>query len=147
VTRTFHGRDLFSPPAAHLAAGVALDELGPPVDPGELVQLELPEPDVGHNRIRATVLYVDRFGNMQLNLTREHLEQADVLPGITVELELALERYYAVVARTFADARPGDIILYEDAYRNVSIAINGGSAAEMFGVAAGQEVRIHLRTP
>jgi S-adenosylmethionine hydrolase len=112
-----------------------------------LVRLEVPEPDVGQNRIRATVLYVDRFGNTQLNLTREHLEQADVSPGIRVELELALERYYAVTARTFADARPGDIILYEDAYRNISIAINGGSAAEMFGIGPGQEVRIHLRTP
>jgi S-adenosylmethionine hydrolase len=39
------------------------------------------------------------------------------------------------------------VILYEDAYRNISIAINGGSAAELFGVAPGQEVRIHLRTP
>jgi S-adenosylmethionine hydrolase len=147
VSRTFHGRDLFSPAAAHLAVGVALDRLGPPVDPQALVRIDVPEPEVGQNRIRATVLYVDRFGNMQLNLSREHLEQAGVLPGVTVELELALERYYAVAARTFADARPGDIILYEDAYRNVSIAINGGSAAEMFGVAAGQEVRIHLRTP
>ena len=64
-----------------------------------------------------------------------------------VELEFALERYYAVAARTFADARPGEVILYEDAYRNISIAINGGNAAELFGVAPGQEVRIHLRTP
>jgi len=70
-----------------------------------------------------------------------------VLPGVTVELELALERYYAVAARTFADAAPGDIILYEDAYRNVAVAIRGGNAAELFGVAAGQEVRIHLRSP
>jgi S-adenosylmethionine hydrolase len=147
VSRTFHGRDLFSPAAAHLACGVALEELGPPIDPQALVRIDVPVPEVGQNRIRATVLYVDRFGNMPLNLTREHLEQADVLPGVTVELELALERYYAVAARTFADARPGDIILYEDAYRNVSIAINGGNAAEMFGASAGQEVRIHLRTP
>jgi S-adenosyl-L-methionine hydrolase (adenosine-forming) len=147
VSRTFHGRDLFSPAAAHLACGVALEELGPPVDPQALVRIDVPVPEVGQNRIRATVLYVDRFGNMPLNLTREHLEQADVLPGVTVELELALERYYAVAARTFADARPGDIILYEDAYRNISIAINGGNAAEMFGASAGQEVRIHLRTP
>jgi S-adenosyl-L-methionine hydrolase (adenosine-forming) len=147
VSRTFHGRDLFSPAAAHLARGVPLDELGPPVDPQALVRLDVPSPEVGQNRIRATVLYIDHFGNMQLNLTREHLEQADVLPGLTVELELALERYYATTARTFADARPGDIILYEDAYRNVAIAINGGSAAALFGVSAGQDVRIHLRKP
>ena len=147
VSRTFHGRDLFAPAAAHLARGVPLDELGPPIDPQALVRLDVPKPEIGQNRIRATVLYVDHFGNMQLNLTREDLEQADVLPGLTVELELALERFYATTARTFGDARPGDIILYEDAYRNVSIAINGGSAAELFGVSAGQEVRIHLRKP
>ena len=147
VSRTFHGRDLFSPAAAHLARGVAIGELGPPIDPQALVRIDVPKPEVGQNRIRATVLYVDHFGNIELNLTREQLEGADVHPGVTVELELALERYYATAARTFADAGPGDIILYEDAYKNVAIAISGGSAAEMFGVGAGEEVRIHLRTP
>jgi S-adenosylmethionine hydrolase len=147
VSRTFHGRDLFSPAAAHLVSGVSLDELGPPIDPQALVRIDVPSAEVGQNRVRATVLYVDHFGNIQLNLTREHLEQAGVLPGVTVELELALDRYYAVAARTFADARPGDIILYEDAYRNVAIAISGGKAADMFGVGAGQEVRINLRAP
>jgi S-adenosylmethionine hydrolase len=147
VSRTFHGRDLFSPAAAHLARGVAIEELGPPIDAQALVRIDVPEPEVGHNRIRATVLYVDHFGNIELNLTREQLEQADVHPGVTVELELALDRYYATAARAFADAGPGDIILYEDAYKNVAIAISGGSAAEMFGVGTGDDVRIHLRTP
>jgi S-adenosyl-L-methionine hydrolase (adenosine-forming) len=147
VSRTFHGRDLFSPAAAHLSLGVPLTELGPPIDPGALVRLELPVAEVGQNRIRAAVLYIDHFGNIQLNLKRRHLEEAGVLPGVTVELELALDRYYAVAARTFADARPGDIILYEDSYGNIAIAISGGSAAELFGAVANQEVRIHLRTP
>jgi S-adenosyl-L-methionine hydrolase (adenosine-forming) len=147
VSRTFHGRDLFSPAAAHLALGLSLGELGPPIDPQALVRLDVPAPEVGQNRIRAVVLYVDHFGNMQLNLRREHLEQAGVLPGVTVELELALERYYATAARTFADARAGDIILYEDSYGNIAIAISGGSAAALFKVGAGEEVRIHLRTP
>jgi S-adenosylmethionine hydrolase len=84
---------------------------------------------------------------MQLNLKREHLEDAAVLPGVTVELELALDRYYATAARTFADARAGDIILYEDSYGNIAIAISGGSAAALFGAVPGEEVRIHLRTP
>jgi S-adenosylmethionine hydrolase len=147
VSATFHGRDVFSPVSAHLADGVALEDVGPKIELDSLVRLEVPKPDVTHRRIRASCLYVDRFGNMQLNLTRDNLEQAGVLPGVTVELELALERYYATAARTFADARGGDIILYEDAYRNIAIAINGGSASELFGVGPGQEVRIHLRTP
>jgi S-adenosylmethionine hydrolase len=147
VSRTFHGRDLFSPAAAHLALGVPLAELGPPIDPQALVRIDVPAPEIGRNRIRAVVLYVDHFGNIQLNLRREHLDKAGVEPGVTVELELALDRYYATAARTFADARPGDIILYEDSYGNIAIAINGGSAAALFGAGASQEVRIHLRTP
>jgi S-adenosylmethionine hydrolase len=147
ISRTFHGRDLFAPAAAHLAAGVPLDALGPPVAADALARLDLPEPDVGENRIRATVLYIDRFGNVQLNLTREHLQQAEVTPGTIVEVELALDRYYAVAARTFADARKGDVILYEDSYRNIALAISGGNAADLFGAAPGQEVRIRLRVP
>ena len=147
VSRTFHGRDLFSPAAAHLANGVPLEELGPPLAPDALVRLDIPSPELAATRIGATILYVDAFGNMQLNLTREHLEQVRVVPGTRVELALSTERYYAVAARTFSDARRGDIILYEDAYRNVSIAINGGNAAEMFNARAGQEVRILVDVP
>lgn len=144
VSRTFHGRDLFAPAAAHLSLGVDLAELGPPVDPEALAGLDLPVPEVGTTRIRATVLYVDRFGNVQLNLGREHLDRVDVVPGTKVELELGGERYYAVAARTFADARPGDLILYEDSYRNVAVAISGGNAAEMLQAAAGSDLRINV---
>ncbi len=147
VSRTFHGRDLFAPAAAHLALGVALEELGPPLDPDSLVRLDLPEAEVSAARIRSTVLYIDQFGNMQLNLTREHLEQAGVVPGTRVELELAGEHYYAIAARTFVDARAGDIILYEDSYRNVAIAISRGNAAELLMARPGQELRIHLDRP
>jgi S-adenosylmethionine hydrolase len=144
VSRTFHGRDLFSPAAAHLALGVPLAELGPPIDPDALARLDIPQPEVGATRIHSTVLSIDRFGNVQLNLEREHLEKANIVPGARLELQIGPERYYAVAARTFADARPGDIILYEDAYRNISIAISGGNAAAMFGISEGQDVRIHL---
>jgi S-adenosylmethionine hydrolase len=144
VSATFHGRDIFSPAAAHLASGVAIEELGPAIEPRSLQRLELPQPEVTERRIRARCLYVDRFGNMQLNLTREHLEQLGIEPGRQVELELASERYYAIAARTFADARGGEIILYEDAYENIAIAISGGSAAETFSARSGVDVRIRV---
>jgi S-adenosylmethionine hydrolase len=144
VSRTFHGRDLFAPAAAHLALGVLLADLGPPIDPDALARLDIPQPEVGTTRIHCTVLSIDGFGNVQLNLERSHLDEAGVVPGTRVELQVGPERYYAVAARTFADARPGDIILYEDAYRNISVAISGGSAAAMFGIKDGQDLRIHL---
>jgi S-adenosylmethionine hydrolase len=70
-----------------------------------------------------------------------------VSPGTRVELECRGERYYAVAARTFADARPGDIILYEDSYRNIAIAISRGNAAEMLAVRAGDAVQVRPKVP
>jgi S-adenosylmethionine hydrolase len=144
ISATFHGRDIFSPAAAHLAQGLAIEKLGPAVEVGTLVRIEVPKPDVSDRRIRACCLYIDRFGNMQLNLTREHVERLGIEPGTQVELELATERYYAVAARTFTDARGGEIILYEDAYENIAIAISGGSAAETFSAEQGADVRIQV---
>jgi S-adenosyl-L-methionine hydrolase (adenosine-forming) len=144
VSATFHGRDVFSPAAAHLANGLDLTNLGPAVEPGSLVRLELPQPEISQRRIRATCLYVDRFGNMQLNLTRADLDTCGVEPGHQVEVEHSGDRYYAIAARTFADARGGEIILYTDAYENVALAISNGNAAQTFNVSAGAEIRIRL---
>jgi S-adenosylmethionine hydrolase len=142
ISRTFHGRDLFSPAAAHLARGVPLEELGPPLDPEGLVALDVPEPAFVDRSVVATLLYVDSFGNIALNLTRADVEKMGIVSGTRVELELAGEQYYAVMARTFVDARPGDVILYEDSYSNMSIAISRGSAARMLHASPGQRLRI-----
>jgi S-adenosyl-L-methionine hydrolase (adenosine-forming) len=142
VSHTFHGRDIFSPAAAHLVTGVELGQLGPALDPGSLRRLEVPEPAIGEARIRATVLYVDRFGNVALNVTAEQLSRVGIDPGARVEVEVGFERYFAMAARTFADARTGDIVVYEDAYANIALAINRGSAAQMFSVQVGDELRL-----
>jgi S-adenosylmethionine hydrolase len=142
VASTFHGRDVFAPAAAHLASGVELANLGPQVPSPELVRLELPAPEFGTRRIRATVLDVDRFGNIQLNLTSSDLERVGIEPGSLLEVGVGSERYYAVAVRTFAEVRTGDILLYEDSYGRISIAINQGNAAEMFGAGVGGELEL-----
>ena len=142
ISRTFHGRDLFAPAAAHLANGVPLGALGPPLHPDALVHLDLPRPEFSEERIDATMLYVDSFGNMALNVTRDDLERVGVVPGSRVELDLSGSRYFAVAARTFADARAGDVILYEDSYRNMSIAISNGNAAAMLHAETGEPLTI-----
>jgi S-adenosylmethionine hydrolase len=144
ISRTFHGRDLFSPAAAHLARGVPLEELGPPVDPEGLVQLDVPQLVIAEGSVVATLLYVDSFGNIALNLTRDDVEDLGIASGTRVEIEHAGERYYAVMARTFADARAGDVILYEDSYKNMSLAISRGSAARMLHASPGQGIRITI---
>jgi S-adenosyl-L-methionine hydrolase (adenosine-forming) len=146
VSATFHGRDVFSPAAAHLALGLPLAELGPPIDPEALVRLEVPAPSVSDSSIAATCLYVDRFGNMQLNLRREHLERARIVPGRRVRLEVGGRAEEAVAARTFADAEAGELILYEDSYGSVALAVSRGSAAGRLGAEAGATVTIEVPT-
>ena len=144
VSRTFHGRDLFAPAAAHLAAGLALEKLGPPVDPEELVRLEVPQPEVGQNRIRTVALAVDRFGNVALNLQREQVEHTQLAAGARIELSCGGDRYYAVFARTFGDAPRGSLILYEDSYGSLALAVSRGSAAHLLRVEEGAEIVLDL---
>jgi S-adenosylmethionine hydrolase len=63
-------------------------------------------------------------------------------PGERVEVELPLDRYYATVAETFADAGAGELILYEDSYRMITLAISSGDAATLTGVMIGDTIRI-----
>jgi S-adenosylmethionine hydrolase len=146
VSRTFHGRDLFAPAAAHLAAGVELGELGPPLDPDELVRLDVPQAEVGQNRIRAVAVVVDRFGNVALNLRREHLEHPELAAGTRVEVSCRGDRFYAVFARTFGDTPRGSLILYEDSYGSLALAVSRGSAAELLRVEEGGEIVLDLAT-
>ena len=144
VSRTFHARDVFAPAAAHLATGVAISELGPAVDPATLIRLEVPDPDVRRTQISAQVLSVDRFGNVATNVRREHIDALGLADGDRVEVRFALDGYYAFVAGTFADAAPGELILYEDSNGLVTLAISRGDAARLTGAASGDELRISV---
>jgi len=142
VSRTFHARDIFAPAAAHLAVGVPIAELGPPLDPGSLVRIELPRAEVGRSQVRGSVLIVDRFGNVATNVRRAEIDALGLTEGDRVEVRLQLDRYYAVLAGTFADAPAGELIMYEDSYGLVTLAISQGNAARLTGVAPGDELRV-----
>jgi S-adenosylmethionine hydrolase len=142
VSRTFHARDVFAPAAAHLAAGISIEQLGPAIDPSELARVHVPDPQVGQAQISATVVGVDRFGNVATNMRSDHVEDLGVQHGDRVEVRLTFERYYATLADTFADAAPGELILYEDSYGLITLAISNGNAARLTGVGPGDELRI-----
>jgi len=144
VSRTFHARDIFAPAAAYLATGISFDDLGGEIDAATLVRLRLPEPDVGTNHMRATVMAVDRFGNLELNLTAVHIDSAALAPGDRVELHFGSNSYYAIVAQTFEDANRGDLIVYEDSYGAYAVAISGGDASRLLDAGPGDELTILL---
>jgi S-adenosyl-L-methionine hydrolase (adenosine-forming) len=142
VSKTFHARDIFAPVAAHLAAGAHFDDLGDEVDPATLVRLELPVPRVEAAVLRATIMDIDRFGNLQLNVSSREIAELGVVRGARVELRFALSSYYAVVGETYAAAAHGELIVYEGSFGSYEIGINGGSAAMLTEAAHGDLVQI-----
>jgi S-adenosyl-L-methionine hydrolase (adenosine-forming) len=142
VSATFHGRDLFAPVAAALAAGAPLAGAGRPIEPSELVALELPAARVAEGALVAHVLAVDRFGNVTLDALHEQLGAAGLRLGHTAVVSIEGEEHDAHYASTFADVGAGELLLYEDAYRTLALAVNRGSAADRMGVGPDDEVRI-----
>jgi S-adenosyl-L-methionine hydrolase (adenosine-forming) len=143
VSRTFHGRDVFAPAAARLAGGMPLAELGPPIAPDDLVRRGAPDHALDGTVLRASVQYVDRFGNIQLAVSAGELDGL-FRPGRMAEIDMGDDRYYARCADTFADVRAGEFVLYEDAVGLLSIALNQGSAAELTAIEVGDEVMVDL---
>ena len=145
VSATFHGRDVFAPVAAHLAAGAELADAGDPLAAEELAGVALPEPRRDGEALVVHALTVDRFGNVGLNVGHDQLAGTGMALGGTVELEAGGERYLATYTQTFADVKPGELLVYEDAYRTLAIAINRGDAAATLGLGPDAEVRLRPR--
>lgn len=137
VSRTFQGRDVFAPAAAHVANGVEPSEMGPEVAAGELVQLEIPDAWVHDDHLHAEVLQVDRFGNLQLNVGSETLEELGLSGNGNLEVRLEGHRLTVPLGATFADVDAGQFILIEDSYKHLSLAINKGDAAAHLRARAG----------
>ena len=137
VASTFHGRDVFAPVAAHLAASRPLAAAGEPIDPGSLVELELPEPRRDGTILVAHVLYADRFGNLVLDATADALEVGEGELSVTV----GGKESAAVRGATFADGA-GGLVVYDDSSGRLGVALDGGSAAEALGARRDDELRI-----
>lgn len=139
-SRTFRGRDVFAPVAAHLAAGAPLATVGPPVAPGELARISFREATVDDDHVHGEVLNVDHFGNLSLNLARADLEAAGMTLGDRVELRCSGRSIEIPFTLTYGDVQPGRLALCEDSFRSVMLAVNLGSAADALRVRRGDPV-------
>ena len=145
ISATFHGRDVFAPVAAALAAGVALEELGEPLAPATLETLELPRAHRHEGVLVAHVLTIDVYGNVSLDATPELAAAAGLHPGDALTLQSAAGSTAGQIGRTFGDVPPGELVAYGDARGTLALAVNGGSAAEQLRLARDDEVLLRAR--
>ena len=140
--RTFRGRDVFSPVAARLASGLPFEQVGGLLDVAELERLAERLPTVEADHVHGEVAQVDHFGNLTLNLQRTHLEQAGIALGDDVELRCSGKTLVVPFLETYGEVGRGRVVVCEDSFRTVTIAVNQGSAGQRLRAGRGEPLVI-----
>ena len=136
ISRVFHGRDIFSPCAAHLAMGVPLEMMGTPVN--DLVRLAIPRPEpIINGGWRGQVIEIDTFGNLSTNIEQSHLSS---LPDIQVCV--GGEQIDGLVG-TFGDRPPGTLIALVGTSHDLIVSIVNGNAARALNVSIGDVLEVY----
>jgi S-adenosylmethionine hydrolase len=142
VHKTFRGRDVFAPVAAHLVTGTPLSDVGPAVEATSLTTIPARGVEVDDDHVHAEVSMVDHFGNVSLNVDRAALEAAGMRFGDTVEVRCNGRSLTVPFTATYGDVARGRLTLCEDSFRAVMLAVNAGHASRELRVGRGEPVVI-----
>ena len=142
VSTTFHGRDLFAPASALLAAGVDPHSLGESIDVATLVRLAPVRVQTADGGILTPVIEIDRFGNVGLGLPFADLPAGTETDFLVEVVGDGTPEWTARMVQTYADLAPGDLGLFRDSWGQAALALNGASAAEFLGVRRGIVLRL-----
>jgi len=140
VSRTFHGRDIFGPVAAHLSLGVGVCELGPQTT--DLDFIRIPEPECGDDEITGEVIHVDTYGNLITNIEGALIEERLGHGEVEVRLKDAVVRGLHV---SYASLEPGRVGALTGSSGYVEVAAREASAAALLGAELGDKVRVRRR--
>jgi S-adenosyl-L-methionine hydrolase (adenosine-forming) len=147
VSQTFHGRDIFTPVAAHLAAGADPGTVGTELEPGDLVTLPAPTSRVHDGEAEGEVMSVDRFGNVQLSIAASDADRLGIGFGSQVVVRCGRRQLTVPYLETFAAVAPGELVAFTDSAGLISLAVNAGDAAQQLGLPPGAHVRVAAAPP
>ena len=147
VSQTFHGRDIFLPVAAHLAAGTDLVTVGTELDTGDLVTLPAPTSRVHDGEAEGEVMSVDRFGNVQLSIAASDADRIGIGFGSHLVVRCGRRQLTVPYLETFAAVAPGELVAFTDSAGLISLAVNAGDAAQQLGLPPGAHVRLAAAPP
>jgi S-adenosyl-L-methionine hydrolase (adenosine-forming) len=147
VSPTFHGRDIFMPVAAHLAAGTDLASAGDQIDLADVVTLPSPTSRVHDGEAEGEVMSVDRFGNVQLSIVAADVGELGIGYGSPLVVRAGRRLLTVPFLETFAAVAPGEIVAFTDSAGLISLAVNAGDAAQQLGLPPGAHVRLSVARP
>jgi S-adenosylmethionine hydrolase len=145
---TFHGRDLFGPAAAVIASQqVQLEDLGPAVAADSLVPMMIPLVEHEDGAVVGEVLWVDHFGNAQLNITPQDLQLVGISPGGEIVLKIGSAEFAIEWVTSYGDVAEEEGLLHVDSYGQIAVAVRDGRAVESFPLATGTAVTLRAGSP
>ncbi len=146
IGNTFHGRDIFSPVAAHLSMGLALSKLGPPAKLQDQIQLHLPQPFINANsNLIGTIIAIDHFGNLITDIDATRLRQFCSLKANNC-LEICICNHkISGLSNSYANVTPQTSLALINSRDHLEIAVNGGNASIYFNARKGNPVTLGIR--
>jgi len=142
VSPVFHGRDIFTPAAAHLSRGVKIEEFGKSINPGDLTKAPYEEAFVDGSKIKAKIISINKFGSLHLNITSSVWDKFNVELHNNVEIKFKNKKIKIIHAVTFGDVPKGSPLIMKDDYGRVEIALNQGSFSKKHSVKIGEDITI-----
>jgi S-adenosylmethionine hydrolase len=144
VSATFHARDVFAPVAARLASGLALEQVGPAVTNPVLFKIQGMRKH-GPGEWEATVVHIDRFGNLTTSLYERDLQGILAEAGHDpTEMVVVVEETVIPLVRAYSDVAEGEACALVGSTGRLEVAVNRGSAARTLGATRGAPVRVRL---
>lgn len=137
---TFHGRDIFAPVTAHLAGGLAIDRLGPPIDPTGCVTLPPPRLEICPAAIVGEIIHIDHFGNLCTSITAEAVSRLTT-PLDRLEVKVGTARIDGI-STCYSSGGGARLIALFDSHDQLEIAVPGGSAAAVLQARRGETITL-----
>ncbi|MEM1602129.1 MAG: SAM-dependent chlorinase/fluorinase [Candidatus Bathyarchaeia archaeon] len=138
ISRTFHGRDIFAPVAAHIAAGIPPSEMGSEVH--DLVTPSFTEPKLSENSVEGEIIHVDDFGNLVTNITENDLRILGITEGNHLLFEFGRKRLLLKICKAYGEVQVGAPLAIIGSCNLLEISVNQGNASKLFGLDVGAKI-------
>ncbi len=139
VSHTFHGRDILAPVAAHLAMGLPIEQIGPPLSVDKCNRIEQPEARISNNSIDGIIIHIDNFGNLRSSITAADFKSIGKDKKLTISIGFhTIEK----LSNSYIDGKKHEALALLDSQNHLEIAVKNGSAAERLNGKVGDRIVI-----
>lgn len=140
ISRTFHGRDVFAPVAAHISRGASLEDIGVRISVKNIVSIEVHGAEICSGEVIGEIVYIDGFGNAVTNIDPNSLKLLGIKEGDLVNVEVNQIRYRIPWVKAYSDVEPGRPLIITNSFNYIELSINQGNASNTLNLKAGLKI-------